>query len=375
MPEVKMDKKLLVLGIGPAQVDLIKIAKEMGLTVYACAHSSAGPGRELVDDFRQIDIKNQEAVKDYAKEMDVDFIYTMALEFAVPTISKVSEELGLPTFCSTESLSKFTSKARWREILGDLEGNVRHQSGHSLEAFQSWDIYPAIIKPVDSSGQRGVHKVDNYDQVKDIFDESIKHSSIKELIMEDYIDGPEVSVNSFMYKGELAFAIVSDRISYSEYPGGIIKEHHIPSKITSDEMEEKIKFLVGEVNKKMGFENGHVYFQLKIQDNEPYVIEFTPRFDACHMWRLIQVSTGLDLRRVSLEVLATGRSSSLENYEYSLKAHTTRFISDKPATIVDKSNYDIPENTLYLEWYYNDGDKVNTITGYMEKVGYMIIAE
>ena len=370
-----MDKKLLVLGIGPAQVDLIKIAKEIGLTVYACAYSSTGPGRELVDDFREIDIKDLKAVKEYAEEMEVDFIYTMALEFAVPTISKVSEELGLPTFCSTESVNKLINKALWREILGDLEGNVRYQSGHSVEDFASWDIYPAIIKPVDSSGQRGVHKVNNYDEVKDIFTESIKHSRSEELIMEDYIDGPEVSVNSFMYNGELKFAIVSDRISYSEYPGGIIKEHYIPSRITNDKMEDKIKTFVGEVNKKMGFENGQVYFQLKIQDNEPYLIEFTPRFDACHMWRLIHASTGLDLRRVSLEILATGKSPTLENYGYSLKPHITRFISDKPGTIVDRSSYHIPEDTIYLEWYYENGQKVNTITGYLEKVGYMIIAK
>lgn len=372
-----VNKKLLVLGIGPSQVDLIKIAKEMQMIVYACAHNDKGKGKFLVDEFRQIDIKDTEAIKAYVIEKEVDFILSMGLEMAIPTITKVSEDLKLPSFVNLDSLMKLENKAQWRETLGDIEGNVKFKTGKSIKDFKDWDIYPAILKPIDGSGQRGVYKVNNYEDVEDVFIKSITHSRSKELIIEDFVDGPEISVNSFMYNGKLEFVIVSDRISYKDYPGGIIKEHYIPSRITNDIMEEKIKSLVETVNNKMGFKNGHIYFQLKIEDNEPKLIEFTPRYDGCHMWRLIYISTGLDLRKVSLEILDSGRSPTLENYKFSLKSgdFVLRFISDKPNTIVNKENYNIPDDTLYLEWYYENGDKVKSVTGYMEKLGYMVIAQ
>lgn len=372
-----MKKRLLVLGIGPAQVDLIEIAKEMGMEVFACAFNSKGPGLSLVDDFREIDIKDIDGVKDYAIEQDVDVIYSMALESGIATISKVSEMLNLPTFCSLETLNKLTNKGAWRKSLGDIEGNVKSISGNKLEDFKEWNCFPSVIKPVDGSGQRGVYKVNNFKDIESVFEQSISHSKIKELILEEYVDGPELSVNSLMYNGELKFSVISDRISYKEYPGGIIKEHHVPSRIIDKGTEDKINNLVKKVNHIMGLENGHIYFQLKLEENGPKLIEFTPRFDACHMWRLIYESTGLDLRKVVLEILVYGESETLSKYDFSTKQKSlkTKFISDKPGTIVNKSKYETPENEVYLEWYYDESEKVKHVTGYLEKVGYMIVQE
>lgn len=372
-----MNKRILILGIGPSQVDLIKIAKEMNMKVYACARDNKGPGFKLVDDFRMIDIQDVDAIKNYAIEKDVDFIYSMALESAIPAITKVSESLNLPNFCSLNSLVKLENKGRWRQTLGEMAGNVKFAIGRSVEDFKDWEGYPSALKPVDGSGQRGVYKVNNYQDVIKVFNESIKHSKVKELIIEEYISGPEISVNSFMYNGELKFSIVSDRISYSQYPGGIIKEHCIPSRIMGKKIENKINSLVKNVNEKMEFINGHVYFQMKLEGDEPKLIEFTPRFDGCHMWRLIFSSTGLDLRKVSLEILAYGKSETLEGYDINQDIINvkTKFISDKPGVYVEKDKYDIPKNKLYLEWYYNEGEIVRTITGHLEKVGYFIVEE
>ena len=372
-----MGKRLLVLGIGPSQVDLISAAKDMEMEVLACARDANGPGRLLVDEFRQIDIMDVGAVTAYAAEKKVHFVFSMGLEGAIPTIANVSDALRLPSFCRVANLPVLQDKARWREALGDMEGNVPYATGRTPEDFTHWRKYPAILKPVDGSGQRGVYRVNSHKELERVFVDAVKHSRKKELLLEEFVEGPEVSVNTFMHKGCLRFAVISDRISYSEYPGGIIWEHHIPSQVVDDEVEKAIKTLVTEVNRKMGFENGHVYFQLKVQDGSPKLIEFTPRFDGCHMWRLIYESMGIDLRRVALEVLSTGESETLEHAQYQVPEgnFTLRFISDKPGTVFDQGNYEIPSNPLYLEWYYANGDKVKTVTGYLEKVGYIVFKE
>lgn len=372
-----MIKKILVLGTGPAQVDLILAAKEMDMQVFACGHDETSPGAALVDEFSIIDIKDVKKIIKYAAEKEVDFVYTMALESAIPTIVEVSESLDLPTFTNSDTMKMLNNKTTWRKKLGDIEGNVKSLSLRTLQDLENWEHYPAIIKPVDSSGQRGVYKVENKEQVLDFFDASISHSASKELIIEQYITGPEISVNAMMHKGKLDFALISDRISYTEYPGGIIKEHHIPSRIMKQATEEKIYKLVENVNKIMGLNDGHIYFQLKVEEGEPYIIEFTPRFDGCHMWRLVYESTGIDLRKASLELLSYGSSEELAktNDPYKIKPRKTKFISDKPGTIVDKANYNLPEDLLFIEWYYKNGDKVKSVTGYFEKLGYYIVEE
>lgn len=365
------------MGIGPSQVDLISMAKEMNMKVYACARDNKGPGFKLVDDFRKIDIQDVESIKKYAVEEEIDFIYSMALESAIPTITKVSESLNLPSFCDVTSLMKLENKGLWRQALGEMDGNIKFKVGRNVNDFKDWNRYPAVLKPVDASGQRGVYKVNSYQDVLSLFNESIKHSKIKELIIEEYIDGPEISVNSLMYNGEMRFSIVSDRMSHSEYPGGIVKEHCIPSRIITKKTENKVNALVEKVNKKIGFKNGHIYFQMKVEKNEPKLIEFTPRFDGCHMWRLIFNSTGLDLRKVTLEMLAYGESRTIDKFDVKkgMKNVKTKFISDKPGIKVKKNNYTIPDNKLYLEWYYNNNETIKTITGHLEKVGYYIAEE
>lgn len=364
--------KILVLGIGPSQVDLIKKCKEKEMIVYAIAHSENGPGKELVDEFKLIDIKDHDAVEEYAKEKNIDFIFTLASEVGVKTTAIVSERLNLPKFISSESADILSNKTKWRKHLGDIEGNVKFISANNLKDLESWSNYPAMIKPVDSSGQRGVFKVENFDDVQKVFEGSLQHSRSGAVMLEEFIDGPEISVNSFMLDGELKYALISDRISHEEYSGGIIKKHIIPSKYEDEKLTDKINTLVEQVNKKSGFLNGHVYFQIKLHNNEePRLVEYTPRFDGCHMWRLIKHSRNIDLVEKALEWLATGNVETFEDQDNG--GHTLWFISDHPGTIVDKNNYDIPESTEYLEWYYDNGDKVNKVTGLIEKVGYYIV--
>ncbi len=370
---------ILVLGAGPSQLDLIEVSREMGHKVYTCGQTAKDNVLNLVDGFKSINIIDDDEVAAYATEIDADCIFTMGLEIALPTIARVSERLGLPHFFSMKCLDQLKNKAVWREILGDIDGNLAFMAGSSLADFKDWNVFPAFLKPADGSGQRGVHKVDSMQELEEVFDHALENSRNKILILEEFADGEEISINSFMYNGELVACVPSDRISYSEYPGGIIKEHHIPSKLMDSETEARVRMLVETVNKKMGFENGHIYFQIKVKDGRPQLIEFTPRFDGCHMWRLVRYATGLDLVKASVEWLVNdGVVEEFENDQvYPLKSGVfkTKFISDKPGTIVNRENYSIQENPLCCVWYYENDEAVKKVTGFLEKVGYIMVRE
>lgn len=369
-----MSKKLLILGGGQSQLDLAIEAKKNNLEVHVIGGNLVKDLKPYTDYFENIDIRDKENIKKYILDNKINFIFTMGLEMALPIITDISEELNLPNFFSKKSLDKLKNKYVWRKELGDIEGNLKSQSAEKVEDFKNWNIYPAFMKPVDGSGQRGVYRVNSFDEVKKFFDKSIKFSKSKKLIIEELADGYEISVNSFMLNNNLINYIISERISYTEYPGGIIKEHIIKDKIVSTELEEKIRKLVLHVNQTMGFENGHIYFQMKIDKDKVNLIEFTPRYDGCHMWKLIKYATDINLVQKSLDWLM-GKEVKIEETKIKEGIFKTIFISDKPYTIVNRDNYLIPKNYLDLHWYYENGDKVKSVTGYMEKLGYYIIRE
>ena len=364
--------RVLVLGTGNAQKDLIEYCKANDYEVIAASNSKKSPISDLADEFHQIDITDSESILALAEKKKIDCVYSVGSDVAMPTIAKTSESLKLPCFFSFEAANTCNHKYMLREALerNHISGNIPYQIMESPDDPIRVP-FPAIMKPSDSQGQRGVRKVNNQSELRRFFSETLSFSREKKVILESFIDGDEISVNVFLQDGEIRLYLISDRKVWDEYPGGIIREHLIPSRYEKDpDVSAKIRDLVTDVLAAIHLENGPAYFQIKISpEGRPYLIEVTPRLDGCHMWRLIRYCTGVDLLRASMELLegkgyhqpAPGRPvpCSLE------------FFCGKPGTVFSKRNYTVPENE-FLCWYYEDGQTVLPMNGYFEKCGYMI---
>ncbi len=111
-------KKILVLGVGSAQFDLIVECKCRGLEVHGCSNRKEGRGLAFVDKFVLIDIKDVESVMNYVQQMNIDYVYSIGSDIALPTISYVNEKLNLPNFVSYETAIICHNKSRLRETLG-----------------------------------------------------------------------------------------------------------------------------------------------------------------------------------------------------------------------------------------------------------------
>ena len=364
-------KKILILGTGSAQKDVIKYCRDNGYYVIATSNVSGYSAQKLADEFFQTDIKDETATRLLAEEKCVDYVYSIGSDIAMPTIAKVSEELRLPCFMRYDTAIICNHKYLLRKELEKkhVKGNIPYQIMEKPDD----DIhipFPAMMKPSDSQGQRGVRKVNNQEEVKDFFSETLGFSREKKVILESYIDGDEISVNVFLRNGEIVFYLISDRRVWNEYPGGIIREHIIPSKYEANNaVTTRIRLLVEDVLNAINLKNGPAYFQIKISaTGDPYLIEVTPRLDGCHMWRLIKYSTGVDLLRASMELLeGKGYTQSAKKAQpYSLE-----FLCGKPGSVFSKENYVVPEHD-FLCWYYEEGQKINRMNGYYEKCGYVI---
>lgn len=365
-------KRILILGTGSAQKDLIQYCKENDFYVIASSNAPGGAGERYADEFCLVDIVNEKEIEKLAKDYKVDFVYSVGSDVAMPTVAGVSKTLGLPCLIDRDTAVICNHKNMLREVLNNknVKGNIPFQIMESPDEPITVP-FPAVMKPSDSQGQRGVRRVDNIDGIKEHFDESMSFSREKKVIIEQYIDGDEISVNTFLKDGELKFYLISDRKIWDEYPGGIIHEHIIPSKYEKDlRISGAIRELVTGVLDATGIKNGPAYFQIKIStEGIPYLIEVTPRLDGCHMWRLIRYSTGIDLLKASMDLLLD--KGYTQSGEFEVKPYSLEFLCSEPGTEFNKDNYTVPDHE-YLCWYYEDGQKINRMNGYFEKCGYVI---
>ncbi|MBR3340867.1 MAG: ATP-grasp domain-containing protein [Clostridiales bacterium] len=363
--------KILVLGTGPAQADLIRTCKAKGWDVYAVSYRSGYIGEQFADHFDEINIVDEDAIKEYAQNNSIDYIYSTGSDIAMPTAFEVSEKLGLRAFCKPQTAVICNNKHLLRTELGnDFEGNVPFQclTGKNQEIKIP---YPFMIKPDDSQGQRGVFKVKDHDEYLSRFDESISFSRSKKIVIEQFISGEEFSVNTFSVNGKIVFSLISGRESWAEHSGGLIHKHYIPVQWKDDsELTDRVNSLVSRTLARLEINNGPAYFQIKItEDRKPYIIEVTPRLDGCHMWRLIKYSTGIDL--MELTVNAIENKEIPENFSYNILPYETEFMCSAPGIAFSKADFELG-NYEFLEWYYQDGDIVRRMNGYKEKCGYVI---
>ena len=369
-------QKILVLGTGDAQTDFICYCKEYGLEVHSCSYKNEGRGIQFSDYFEVIDIADVENVLAYAKKHNIDLIYTTGSEIAMPTISRVSENLSLPVFNSTKTTTICQNKHLLREALSDFpDFTVDYRVINDLKSFNNWSKLPAVVKPADSQGQRGITIVKNESEFENAFDKAIIHSLSKTVMIEEFIEGFEVSVNTYVVNGKPVLIFLTERISFDQYPGGIIKSHEYP--VSRNFNEDKIYHLLDSILKHLGIKNGPVYFQLMINnEGNPKVIEVTPRLDGCHIWRMINYVQGIHLFEIILKHLLLGKISeecfNKNKIKSKIEKASLDFFTQSPASIMQRNNHIVDQNAVYVEWYYNKEEKIRPINGFAEKVGYQI---
>ena len=362
--------KILILGTGSAQYDAIRYCRDAGCEVYACGAERVGPGVALVDRFEQIDIRDVDRVERYAGTNGVDLVYSVGSDLAMPTVGAVSRRLGLRHFVGPDVAAACQHKDRMRQALGpDFPGNVSFMAVPSADELADWDRFPCVLKPVDNQGQRGVFEASNREEMQRLFPGALAHSRRGAVIIEELVDGPEVSLNGYVVEGGLVFAQITDRLVFEEYPGGIVRGHRIPS--TAAAGPQMIRDTAQTAVERLGIAAGPVYFQMKLTGSEPRVIEVTPRLDGCHLWRLIREHCGVDLLDATFRQLVSGAAPEFSPQP--TVALELRFLCVPPGEKLNRQQLK-PGTPRFLQWYYADGEEVRTINGRMEKAGYLIEA-
>jgi biotin carboxylase len=307
-----MGKTLLIVSGGIEAAEAAKRAKEMGLTVVVSDRDPEAPGFAFADSCLIADVYGADetaaAAERYNRKIrKIDGVICVAADAPV-TAATVAKKLGLPGI-SVETAELACDKLAMKRRFAERCVRVPWFSEVStLQALQRIAIERGnnlVIKPVDSRGSRGVQRVA---QVKDLTKAYIlarSHSPTQRVMVEEYLDGPQVSTESVVIDGVCHTPGFSDR-NY-EYldtyaPFFIENGGDLPSHLPED-IQAKVRTLVADAAKALGVTNGTVKGDIVVHDGEPYVIELAARLSGGFFCtREIPLNTGVDFIGCAIKV-------------------------------------------------------------------------
>ncbi|RKX65228.1 hypothetical protein DRP44_06760, partial [candidate division TA06 bacterium] len=210
-----------------------------------------------------LDVKDIEGSIKVAKENNIDGVLTIASDIAIPTVAAVATELGLPGI-SPEVAKIATNKALMREKF--VEHGVpspRFRKVRTLDEAKeaAKEIgFPVVIKPVDNAGSRGVSKIDNMSGLADAFNYAQKNSRIGDVIIEDFVEGIECTIEGMTYNNKTEILAISEK----KKPGG---HYRVATDLTyppsfPEEMIENIKGVVRLAIEAIGIDIGPTHSEV-----------------------------------------------------------------------------------------------------------------
>lgn len=303
---MKQRKRVLFLGGSHFQVPAIRYAKSQGYYTITCDYLPDNPGHQYADEYHNISTTDKEQILKIAGELKIDGIVAYASDPAAPTAAYVGNKLNLPTnpYGSIEIL---THKDLYRDFLKNNGFNVPKAKGvdtlqDALEIFPYFSG-PVIVKPVDSSGSKGVSKVSEAEMLPDAFNYAMSFSCVKKVIMEQFIEkkGPQIGGDGFVDNGQLLFICLGDQKSDEKcnqfVPVGMsfptCLEPDIQNRIIS-EIERAVKAL------KIKSCALNIEVMLDKHDNI-YLMEIGPRNGGNFLPEVIRYYTGVDLIKSTVE--------------------------------------------------------------------------
>lgn len=366
-------KTALVLGSNAGQADLVRYLVDHGWRVDVCAHRAGGAAEAYAHHAHLVDIKDIEGVAALARKIRADIVYSVSTDIAVPTVVEVSKQLNLPHYFDIPFVELLDDKAALRKHLNERGlSEVPFRRLRSLSDVDGWATYPCMVKPADSQGQRGITKLDNAEELEHAVERAISLSPTGTAIIEAWLSGVEISCNVLVVGGKVVVNEVSERLVHGDHYLGVPRGHLVPPVDVSSEDCTKARQLVEEVVASLSVENGTLYFQMKVTPQGPRIIEIAPRLDGCHMWRCIKHATGVDYLDLAVRhLLDDDIKSGLQRHAPD-GVYELIFQQIAPGECFSGQNFPVPDDALYHEYRYSDGDVVLPINGKLEVVGYYV---
>lgn len=289
--------KLAIIGASRGQLPICQKAKELNIETHCFAWEKGALCKDVVDYFYPISIIERDAIVDKCREIKIDGVVSNASEITAESTAYISEKLNL-----IGTPYQVIKRLRNKLYVRQLSENIKNLSKPRFYKYDGEDlnIYPCVIKPCNGRAKVGVSFAINKEGFKEAI-QYAKKATDGDIIVEEYIEGKELSVESISYKGQHQVIQITDK---DNVPGYHFIEvgHHQPANISKD-LKEKIKEIIPTILNTIGYTNGASHIEIKYNRDSLYLIEVNLRGGGDDISnKLVQLSSGYDYLRCMIEV-------------------------------------------------------------------------
>jgi biotin carboxylase len=282
-------QRLLVLGAGPAQIGLLRAARERDLFVIAVDSDPSAPGFAYADKRALVSTEDEPAVDRLARAESVDGIISPGADWPVGVAARVAARLGLPHPIDETTAALVTTKSRQRERFA--------AAGVPQPRLLDEPVAPCVVKAPDRQGQRGLTFVRTEQGLPAAIEAAIEASRNGAYIVEEHVDGPEVTVQAVSIDGVFHPLLVADRLTADPPAFGVALAHAWPC-VTGTQSPIEAARAAAEA---LGVRNGPTYTQIRVGADGSRVVELAARLGGGHDAELTEAATGVKLNDLALD--------------------------------------------------------------------------
>lgn len=366
-------KKLMILGASQLQVPAILKAKEMGIEVAVVDKNEEAPGVKLASKFYHKSTIDEEGVLESAINFKTDGIMTLATDMPMRSVAFTAEKMGLP---GISYMSSILATDKYKMIRQFEKEGVSHPwyqlvteqtDKNELNIFE----YPCISKPIDSSGSRGVRVNYSKEELLDNIKVAQEYSLSKQVIIEEYLKGVEVSVEAFVLEDKINIIQITDKVTTGA-PHFVEIGHIQPSTLSESDLK-KIKRLTKKAIRALQIDRGPVHAEIILTNNGPKVIEVGARLGGDNIsTHLIPLSTGIDIVSETIKY-SIGDSVNLE--QKLSRGAAIKFFAQSSGILKSINIEEVLfSNNSIKEIHFNKkiGEDIDNIQNSSSRLGYVI---
>ncbi len=277
---------ILVLGAGVMQIPALEAARRNGWYLVVADGNPEALGRELADAFHVVDLKDIDGLlalaRGYYDEGNLHGVFTAGTDFST-SVSYVAEALRLPGIPYEAALNA-TDKVRMRRVLA--EAGV--PSPQFCEVSHVGDLdaarvpaLPVVVKPVDNMGSRGVRRVEQAGELRDAVADALTFSRSGRVIIEEFIEGPEFSIDALVVDGVMHVCGIADR--HIRFPPHFIEVGHTMPTAYGDREQSQVVAVLSLAARALGIRDGAAKGDIFLTDRGAMVGEVAARLSGGYM--------------------------------------------------------------------------------------------
>lgn len=371
--------KALVLAGGLPQVALIEALKNRGITTVLADYFPNPVAKPYADIFYQVSTLDIPAITQVARKENVDFLITVCTDQALLTVAQVSEELGLPCYIDHKTALNVTNKSYMKRVFAEKNiSTARFEVMGELDHGRISHLrYPLIVKPVDCNSSKGVQRVDDPKMLEKAFGQAVQLSRTKTAIVEEYIVGPELSVDVYVEDGIAKVLAVSELDKIPQEDKFVIFRSKYPEKM-SDKLYQQICLIAQQIADAFELKNSPMLIQMISDGETAYVLEFSARTGGGEKFVMIRRVSGFDVIDAVVE-LTLGNQPHVAVQKTGSQFFASEFIYCRPGVFEKMVGVeDLLKQGILSDFYQfkSAGAEVGNINNSGDRVaGYSIVAD